>query len=117
MLAGLSACGGADLRASVERGQAAWERACGVRPEPLVVAWSDGKRCGQLRTAVGCTYHQVVVTVWRGVPAEMLDAVVLHELGHVLGAGHVAPGKGIMSAKIDEAARTITGADRALVCP
>jgi predicted HD phosphohydrolase len=88
-----------------------------MRPEPLVVRWQDGKRCGDSRTAVGCTHSQTVVSVWRGVSERMLDAVVLHELGHVLGAGHVPPGKGIMSAKIDEAARRITETDRAVVCP
>jgi hypothetical protein len=117
LVVALAGCAGPDLQAAVERGQATWVRECGVRPEPLAVLWQAGKRCGDSRTAVGCTRAQTVVTVWRGVAPNMLDAVILHELGHVLGAGHVPPGKGVMSAKIDEASRTITETDRAVVCP
>jgi hypothetical protein len=117
LVVALAGCAGPDLRAAVERGQAEWVRACGVRPEPLAVLWQAGKRCGPSRTAVGCTRAQTVVSVWRGVEPAMLDAVVLHELGHVLGAGHVPPGEGVMSARVSEASVTITAADRAAVCP
>ncbi len=34
------------------------------------------------------------------VDPEALETVVLHELGHALGAGHVAPGAGVMAPRV-----------------
>ncbi len=83
---------------AVVRAQARWETACGLRPVPTSVIVQDQAtvECGRFR-ASGCTDTTTGV-VWLASRASApVAGLVLHELGHVLGAGHLPVGQhGVM---------------------
>lgn len=112
-------CASVDLDLAVERGQARWYAATGLRPVPLSVAWSSSRVCGSVTAAVGCAHLDGSVWIWTGVLTQAeADRVMLHELGHVLapGRGHVGPWGGVMAARLDDSTQCITQLDIDLVC-
>lgn len=50
------------------------------------------------------------------VAAESLDGVLLHELGHILGARHLGPLEGVMSRCVGVQTQRLTEADLVLIC-
>ncbi len=94
-----------EYAAAVTRGQDRWAAACGVRPVPASVVLVNAvtvARCGGSTAAVGCTDSAGHVTFATRTSAPR-DGLVLHELGHVLGAGHHhGPRVGVMVATLDD---------------
>lgn len=109
--------------AAVASAQARWTAACGERPEPASVVLEPvvSLKCGRIERAAGCTdsNQHVRLATRSGAPPEGL---VLHELGHVLGAGHLSTGvAGVMQPQLsnDSWRSCITPADLDAVatCP
>jgi len=109
--------------AAVASAQARWTAACGERPEPASVVLEPvvSLRCGRIERAAGCTDSGQRVRLATRANAPV-DGLVLHELGHVLGAGHLSTGvAGVMQPQLSNAAwrPCITPADLVAVatCP
>lgn len=102
-LAGCAESPRAVYAAAVARAEDRWEAACGVRPRPASVVLLDVVtfRCGShVPAAAGCTDSAGHVTLATRTSAPV-DGLVLHELGHVLGADHLATGvPGVMTATL-----------------
>lgn len=90
--------------AAVMRAQDRWAVACGVRPRPASVILLDVVTfpCGtHAPAAAGCTDADGHVWLATNSTAPV-DGLVLHELGHVLGASHLATGvPGVMTATVN----------------
>lgn len=114
-LAGLLSCM-PTLDAAVSRGQARLVRACGLEAAPHSVRWVHGyiDDCAGVRAAIGCARGPARdIEISDRTDPDLLDQVVTHELLHLLGAGHVPAGHGIMAASASAAVNRISAEDLA----
>lgn len=91
---GCATQGASSYHAAIAHAADRWEHACGVRPVPasVVVYWAWAHvPCGRSRAAVGCTDGAGHVAL-AGQSTAPVEGLVVHEFGHVLGAGHLATG-------------------------
>lgn len=89
-----------------------WERVSGPRGADLVISKKEFPEDGPLaRTSV--KLGRMLVDVARS--GADLETVLVHELGHALGAHHVEA-EGVMRVTIDTASMCITAADLRAVC-
>lgn len=88
----LVGCAGSD--ALVARAVDRWAAACGRREVPESVYWQYSRRveCGDVAGAIGCTRGRRITMA--ALAPEAPEAL-LHEVGHVYGAGH-HHGEGVM---------------------
>ena len=95
-----TACGSVSLSEAALLAADRWHRACGVRPEPESLTILDSRTvpCGDSTNAAGCTHRQRDVTVAARASVGLED-VLLHEFGHVLGAGHHT-GRGVLRSSL-----------------
>lgn len=98
-----------------------WERATGLRSgywhaqPPRLVAEAGSFSCGG-RLAMGCYQQRPnVLTVDVTLHPAHLEVVMLHEVGHYLGAGH-GSGDDVMRPGVTMANACLTPQDVALVC-
>jgi hypothetical protein len=99
------------LDAALNRATARVVDACGLRPHARARLVPGPFRCGAVADAVGCANMSTGrVKVSDRLGTDALEQVLTHELLHLLGAGHVPAGQGIMgvsiSASLDRVTRT-----------
>lgn len=128
-LVGVLACNGhtpdASLRSPLALGLAAltqkaedrWYAAiCRTPTHTAIRVVPPPMKCGLILDAWGCRTHGDMLWLAADLPAQHLEQVMVHEMGHTFNVDHVLPFEGIQASNFDEALPYITAADIDLVC-
>jgi hypothetical protein len=110
---------GISAREAVILAEARWRKATNLTTQlPAIHAKNGRFKCvGPEPRFVGCWRPSLnVIEIDVTQSDDLIRQTALHEWGHVLGADHVRPGRGVMAAMLDDARACISAADVEAVC-